>query len=121
MQGAKQTGGVIELEVIREASQSYITKLWNNEVFSSNQNEEKSCTFPWSRYFTLALFSIALGALVYWWIRYHPDTSGGECGADCSLPCSLLLSATFTYGNMLRIFGNKLYLKNASVIGRWPG
>ncbi|MFZ1451485.1 MAG: HAD-IC family P-type ATPase, partial [Ferruginibacter sp.] len=32
-------------------------------------------------------------------------------------PCSLLLSATFTYGNMLRIFGrNKLYLKNASVI-----
>ena len=32
-------------------------------------------------------------------------------------PCSLLLSATFTYGNMLRIFGkNKLYLKNANVI-----
>jgi Cu+-exporting ATPase len=32
-------------------------------------------------------------------------------------PCSLLLSTTFTYGNMLRIFGkNKLYLKNAGVI-----
>jgi Cu+-exporting ATPase len=32
-------------------------------------------------------------------------------------PCSLLLSATFTFGNMLRIFGkNKLYLKNATVI-----
>ena len=32
-------------------------------------------------------------------------------------PCSLLLSATFTYGNMLRILGrNKMYLKNAGVI-----
>jgi len=32
-------------------------------------------------------------------------------------PCSLLLSATFTFGNMLRHFGqNKFYLKNSSVI-----
>jgi Cu+-exporting ATPase len=32
-------------------------------------------------------------------------------------PCSLLLSATFTYGNMLSLFGKKkLYLKNSSVI-----
>ncbi|HNK27276.1 MAG TPA: heavy metal translocating P-type ATPase metal-binding domain-containing protein [Ferruginibacter sp.] len=117
--GGKQTGGVIELEVIKEASQSYITKLWNNEVFSSSRkNEEKSFVHPWSRYFTLALFSIALGALVYWWIH---DTSRILPAVSAVLivacPCSLLLSATFTYGNMLRIFGrNKLYLKNASVI-----
>jgi Cu+-exporting ATPase len=37
-------------------------------------------------------------------------------------PCSLLLSATFTYGNMLRIFGkNKLYLKNSTVIESMAG
>ena len=33
--GGKQTGSAIELEIIKEASQSYITRLWNNEVFKN--------------------------------------------------------------------------------------
>jgi len=116
--GGKQTGSAIELEIIKEASQSYITRLWNNEVFSSKKNEEKSFIHPWSRYFTMALFSIAIGAFLYWWVF---DTSKILPAVTAVLivacPCSLLLSATFTYGNMLRIFGrNKLYMKNASVI-----
>ncbi len=116
--GGKQTGRSIELEIIKEASQSYITQLWNNEIFNSKKNEEKSFIHPWSRYFTAALFAIALCAVLYWW-KY--DTSKILPALTAVLivacPCSLLLSATFTYGNMLRIFGkNKLYLKNASVI-----
>ncbi|MBL0183418.1 MAG: heavy metal translocating P-type ATPase metal-binding domain-containing protein [Chitinophagaceae bacterium] len=116
--GGKQTGSAIELEIIKEASQSYITRLWNNEIFNSKKNEEKSFIHPWSRYFTMALFSIAIGALIYWWVF---DTSKILPAVTAVLivacPCSLLLSATFTYGNMLRIFGrNKLYMKNAGVI-----
>lgn len=116
--GGKQTGSAVELEIIKEASQSYITRLWNNEIFNSKKNEEKSFIHPWSRYFTMALFSIAIGALLYWWVF---DTSKILPAVTAVLivacPCSLLLSATFTYGNMLRIFGrNKLYMKNASVI-----
>ena len=116
--GAKQKGSVIELEVVNETSQSYITQLWNNDVFSNKKNGEKSFIHPWSRYFTLALFSVAIAAAVYWWFN---DTSKILPAVTSVLivacPCSLLLTATFTYGNMLRIFGkNKLYLKNASVI-----
>lgn len=116
--GGKQTGSAIELEIIKEASQSYITRLWNNEIFNSKKNEEKSFIHPWSRYFTMALFSIAIGALIYWWVF---DTSKILPAVTAVLivacPCSLLLSATFTYGNMLRIFGrNKLFMKNAGVI-----
>lgn len=115
--GGKQVGSVIELEVVSETSQSYITQLWNNDVFT-NKNAEKSYIHPWSRYFTLALFTVAISACVYWWIN---DTSKILPAVTSVLivacPCSLLLSATFTWGNMLRIFGkNKLYLKNASVI-----
>lgn len=116
--GGKQTGSAIELEVIKEASQSYITKLWNNEVFNSKKNEEKSFIHPWSRYFTMALFSIAIGALMWWW-AFDPSKILPAVTAVLivACPCSLLLSATFTYGNMLRIFGrNKLYMKNAAVI-----
>lgn len=116
--GGKQLGGAIELQVIKEVSQSYITQLWNNDIFINKKNEEKSYIHPWSRYFTLALLSIAAGTLIFWSIvdssKILPAVTSVLIVA---CPCSLLLSATFTYGNMLRIFGrNKLYLKNASVI-----
>ena len=116
--GGKQMGAAIELEVSGEVSQSYIAQLWNNDVFQHKKNEEKSFIHPWSRYFTLALFTIAACTLLFWWIK---DTSKILPAVSAVLivacPCSLMLSATFTYGNMLRIFGrNKLFLKNATVI-----
>lgn len=116
--GGKQMGSAIELEVIKEASQSYITQLWNNDIFTSKKNEEKSFIHPWSRYFTYVLLCIAACALIFWALvdpaKLLPAVTSVLIVA---CPCSLLLSATFTYGNMLRIFGrNKLYLKNAGVI-----
>ncbi len=32
--GGRQIGSAIELEVIREVSQSYLTQLWNNDIFN---------------------------------------------------------------------------------------
>lgn len=116
--GGKQVGGAILLKVTGEVSQSYITQLWNNDIFHNKKNKERSFIHPWSRYFTLALFIVAIITLVFWWIndpsKILPAVSSVLIVA---CPCSLLLSATFTYGNMLRIFGkNKLYLKNSGVI-----
>jgi len=116
--GGKQKGGAIQLQVVKEPSQSYITQLWNNDVFGKSKNREQSFIHPWSRYFTAVLFSIAILGGIYWWVN---DSSKILPVVTAVLivacPCSLLLSATFTFGNMLRIFGkNKLYLKNASVI-----
>ena len=116
--GGKQTGAAIEMEVLHPVEQSYITQLWNTDVFTRQKNKERSFIHPWSRYFTLILFLIAGSAAVYWSLN---DTSRIWPAVTASLivacPCSLLLSATFTFGNMLRHFGkNKLYLKNASVI-----
>ena len=116
--GGKQLGATIEMEVVKPVEQSYITQLWNNDVFTQQKNKDKSFVHPWSRYFTLVLFIIAGSAALYWTLV---DPSKTWLAVTASLivacPCSLLLSATFTYGNMLRHFGkNKLYLKNASVI-----
>lgn len=116
--GGKQMGSAIEVEIVREVSQSYITQLWNNEIFNSKKNEEKSFIHPWSRYFTFVLFTIAFATALFW---LKNDSSKIFPAVTAVLiiacPCSLLLSATFTYGNMLRIFGkNKLYLKNSHVI-----
>jgi P-type Cu+ transporter len=116
--GGKQKGGAIKLKVVKEPSQSYITQLWNNDVFGKVKNREQSFIHPWSRYFTAVLLSIAALAAICWWVadpsKILPVVTAVLIVA---CPCSLLLSATFTFGNMMRIFGrNKLYLKNASVI-----
>ena len=116
--GGKQLGAAIEMEVIRPVEQSYITQLWNNDVFTQQKNKDRSFIHPWSRYFTIVLFMIAGGAALYWAIN-DPRNIWPAVTASLivACPCSLLLSATFTFGNMLRHFGkNKFYLKNSSVI-----
>lgn len=117
--GGKQLGTSLKMMVETPVSKSYITQLWNNDILTSqSKNKEKSFIHPWSRSFTYALFAIAFGAAIYWWIndpvKIWPSVTAVLIVA---CPCTLLLSATFTYGNMLSIFGkNKLYLKNAGVI-----
>jgi Cu+-exporting ATPase len=116
--GGRQMGTAIQMEVVTPVSQSYITQLWNNDIFHNKKNKEQSFIHPWSRYFTYALFSIAFLASIYWWVndpgKIWPSVTAVLIVA---CPCSLLLSATFTYGNMLSLFGRKkLYLKNSSVI-----
>jgi Cu+-exporting ATPase len=116
--GGKQVGSAIQLEIVKDVSQSYITQLWNSNTFTLPKNKAQSFIHPWSRYFTLALFSIAAGTVIFWWLNNPANIFPALTAVLLvACPCSLLLSATFTYGNMLRIFGkNKLYLKNANVI-----
>lgn len=119
--GGRQTGGAIEMEVVKEVSQSYLTQLWNNEAFT-RENEEKKVSFihKLSRQFTWILFSIAVVTGVYWSLN-DPSRVWNAVTAILivACPCALLLSATFTNGNMLRIlqkFG--FYARNANVIER---
>jgi len=117
--GGKQTSGAIELEVVKEVSQSYLTQLWNNETFKEDKEVVKvSFIHQISRYFTYILFSIALLSAIYWMF----NDSSKVWNAITSIlivacPCALLLSATFTNGNMIRILNKyKLFIKNATVI-----
>lgn len=116
--GAKQVGPSIDLEIIHEVSQSYISQLWNNTAFRENKNKEQSFIHPWSRYFTLVLFTIAALSSIFWF--FHDQSEMWHVLSSVLIvacPCTLLLAATFTFGNMLRQLGrSKLYLKNNSVI-----
>lgn len=117
--GGKQKGAAIQLRVLKEISNSYLTQLWNDEAFSKQQEERfTGITNTISKYFTLIIIAIALGSLFYWWnmdkkIAIHAFTSV----LIIACPCALALSAPFTFGNVLRILGkSKFYLKNASII-----
>ncbi|MFK7834409.1 MAG: heavy metal translocating P-type ATPase metal-binding domain-containing protein [Winogradskyella sp.] len=117
--GGKQTAGVIEIEALKSVEQSYLTQLWSNDVFNKNKEEGFSnITNNISKHFTIAILSIAIIATTFWLF-----TDAGKAMnvftavLIIACPCAIALSAPFTFGNLLRIFGKqKFYVKNASVI-----
>lgn len=117
--GGKQTSGAIEMEVLSTISQSYLTQLWSNDVFSkTNEITIKNITDSISKYFTITILVIAFFAGIYWYLTM-PTMAFNVVTAVLIIacPCALALSAPFAIGNMLRIFGyKKCYLKNAETI-----
>jgi P-type Cu+ transporter len=116
--GGKQTGEIIELEIIKDVSQGYLTGLWNKDTFK-NKTEEKHVSFvhALARNFTYILLLLAAATSVYWWFN-DPSVILNAVSAMLIIacPCALLLSATFTNGNMLLRTGRAgFYLRNASV------
>ncbi|MGY0392789.1 heavy metal translocating P-type ATPase [Bizionia sp. KMM 8389] len=117
--GGKQTTGVIEMEALKSVEQSYLTQLWSNDVFNKNKEDSfTSLTNTISKRFTIAILSIAFISTAYW-LYIDPSKAMNVFTAVLIIacPCAIALSAPFTLGNVLRIFGKlKFYLKNASVI-----
>ncbi len=117
--GGKQTAGVIELEALKSVEQSYLTQLWSNDVFNKNKEDGfTNITNNISKHFTIAILTIAFIATTFW---LFTDASKAMNVFTAVLiiacPCAIALSAPFTFGNLLRIFGKlKFYIKNASVI-----
>jgi Cu+-exporting ATPase len=116
--GGKQTGANIEILVIKEVAQSYLTKLWNRQEENTAKKEDRSFVHLLSRYFTWIVFGIAAMAVSYWYV-HDPSRMAAALTAVLivACPCALLLSNTFTNANILRRLGrNNMYIRNAGVI-----
>jgi P-type Cu+ transporter len=118
--GGRQKGTMIEVEVVKPVSQSYLTQLWNNEVFTKSATEGMvSMANRFSKYFTIIILLLSAIAATYWLLRGDATSAmnafTGILIITC--PCALALSTPFTLGNALRILGGKkIYLKNTLVI-----
>jgi Cu+-exporting ATPase len=117
--GGRQQAGIVEVEVLKPVSQSYLTQLWSNDVFSKDKSSIfESLTDSISKRFTLTLLTIAFVATIFWLV-VDPSKAFNVFTAVLivACPCAIALAAPFTLGNVLRIFGREnLYLKEASVI-----
>jgi Cu+-exporting ATPase len=117
--GGRQVGEAVDLEVVREVSQGYLTQLWNNPAF---QKQEKASLETYAnqvgRYFVGLTLVLALGAVAYW----YPKDPQMALRAFTSVlviacPCALSLATPFAMGAALRVLGRrKLYLKNSAVV-----
>ncbi|PCH78518.1 MAG: heavy metal translocating P-type ATPase [Flavobacteriaceae bacterium] len=117
--GGKQTSGAIEIEVVETIAQSYLTQLWSNDVFAKKTTKSiKNLTDTISKYFTIAILSIATIAGIYWsFIDVRIAVNVVTAVLIIACPCALALSAPFALGNILRIFGlRKFYVKNADTV-----
>ncbi len=117
--GGRQQAGPIEVEVLKSVEQSYLTKLWSNEIFSKNrQSVFESLTNQISKKFTISLLSIAIVASMGWlFIDASIALNVFTAVLIVACPCAIALAAPFTLGNLVRIFGrHKLYIKNSSII-----
>ncbi|OJZ05871.1 heavy metal translocating P-type ATPase metal-binding domain-containing protein [Sphingobacterium sp. 40-24] len=117
--GGRQTGEAIELEVVKPISQSYLTKLWNNENYKDYDKHFQTFVNFISKYFTVVLLAIALLAALFWAVDGSASRAWGAFTAVLIIacPCALALSSPFTLSAALSIFDrNKFYVKNTAAI-----
>ncbi|KAF0151904.1 MAG: Cation transport ATPase [Ignavibacteria bacterium] len=118
--GGKQVGSVIEIETIKEVSQSYLTQLWNSKAFKKESLSEESGITAFSnlvsKHFTYAIIALSIIAGIIWSSDSTLAFNAVTAVLIIACPCALALTSPFTLGNTLRVFGkNKLYLKHTHV------
>jgi len=98
-----------------------LTQLWSNSAFEKNKASEfQTLTDAIGKRFTLAVLSVAIVAMTFWW-WYDPSKALNVFTAVLIIacPCAIALAAPFTLGNLLRIFGRHgFYLKDTNTIER---
>ena len=117
--GGRQKGANIEVSVRKRVDQSYLTQLWNQQVFDKPPTDTiKNLTDKLSRVFIWVVLGVALISAIIWWIEdaaMIPNVVTAVLIVAC--PCALALSFPFTFGNAIRAMGKrKLFLRNADVV-----
>ncbi len=117
--GGKQIGSTLELEAIKEVSQSKLVQLWD-DFGSSEKSKSRLLTLSTTigKQFTLGILILAtLTGLV--WLFLDPTRLLNAVTAILivACPCALSLAAPFAFGTTMRIFGTRgMYLKNPGVV-----
>ena len=117
--GGRQLGEALEMEVVKPVSQSYLTRLWNNEAFKKDDNKIRNFNDTIAKYFSIVVLIIAVTSAGFW--AFGNDSAKAWAAFSAVLivacPCVLALSTPLTLSTVLGIFDkNGFYLKNTDVV-----
>ncbi len=115
--GGKQIGEAIEIEVVKLASQSYLTSLWNKELYTTKTTQNFNDSV--AKYFSIVVFIIAFAAMGYWFANDNTYKAWAAFTAVIivACPCVLALSTPFTLSAILSVFDKKgFYVKNTDAV-----
>jgi len=117
--GGLHKGSTLELIVIKEVSQSYLTNLWNKDVFKDIANAKASWLDMAGKYFTYVVFVLAGIAAIYWINQGESELMWNALTTVLivACPCALLLAANYTQGHVMSMLAkDSFYLKNAELL-----
>ncbi|MCF8258326.1 MAG: heavy metal translocating P-type ATPase metal-binding domain-containing protein [Flavobacteriales bacterium] len=116
--GGRQVGAAIHIVLTKEVSQSYLTGLWDSEVFRKGRRTLGGMMDRVARRFTIIVLAIATVAAIAWaFIDATRVADVFTAVLIISCPCALALTMPFALGNGIRILGrNGLYLKDSAII-----
>ncbi|MFN0275405.1 MAG: heavy metal translocating P-type ATPase [Chitinophagales bacterium] len=121
--GGRQIGALIDVQAVKEVSQSYLTELWNRFEMKGEVSNRDTLIQKISRYFSIIVLSLASLAAIYWLVS---DKSRAFDAFITPLivacPCALLLSSTFANAGAIAKLGRVgVYIKNANVFDKLAG
>jgi P-type Cu+ transporter len=117
--GGKQIGSTVELEAVKEVSESKLMQLWN-EFGSSEKSKSRLLTLSTTigKQFTLGILILAaLTGLIWLFLDSTRVLNAVTAILIVACPCALALAAPFAFGTTMRLYGTRgFFLKNTAVV-----
>lgn len=103
--GGRQMGGMLEVEIQKPVESSYLTQLWNQEVFrKENSHKMSALVQQLGLRFTFFILLLSIATAAFW---YFVDPANIWNALTAVLivacPCALALVIPFAFGNTLPV------------------
>lgn len=119
--GGRQTGGAIEIETVKLVSQSYLTSLWNQDIFKKQTTASlDSLINRYSQRFTKLILAVGIVTGAFWaFIDPSKSLLAFTSVLIVACPCALALAAPFAFGAAIRALGrSNVFVKSPQVLER---
>lgn len=116
--GGRVIGKSIQLKVNATTDRSHLTQLWNETLNKKKEHQLVRYQDRIAQYFLVIILILSVICAGIWtFIDPHMITKVIVSILIVACPCALALSAPFTLGNTMRVFGKSgFFLKNTTVI-----